>query len=426
MANSIAQLLVKIGLDASALGAGLDREAARIKRFSSEMQSAGQALTLGISAPLAGIGIAALKTAGEMEQAQVAFTTLLKSSTAATEHLAQLKSFALTTPFQFTDLIRLSRLMQAYGFSAQEVIPKLRTLGNAVSALGGGSDVLERVIRSMGEIGTRGRVTGEQLRELSRAGIPALDAIAKKLGVSVAEAQRQITAGTVDAKTASDALLEYMDTRFKGGMEAQSRTLLGLFSNLKDQLTFTLGALGNSLLPLGKNLIEQFIDPMLKKVAAMAEEFGKLPLPVQQAAFAIGGLAVAVPLVVVASGTLISNGILIAAAFTKMTAAIGGVAVNLELLIAGMGAASTSYAVMLASGLFRVALGPRWAPPLSKLHTPTNGSVMRRASWAPRRKSSSFRSRLLRSGSGNMESISPMLLASIGKERSARSSTLTR
>lgn len=355
MANSIAQLLVKIGLDSSALGAGLDRDASRIRRFGDEMANAGRALSLGISVPLLGVGTVALKTAGEMEQAQVAFTTLLKSSTSATEHLAKLKSFALTTPFQFTDLTKLSRLMQAYGFSAEEVVPKLRTLGNAVSALGGGSDVLERVIRSMGEIGTRGKITGEQLRELSRAGIPALQAIADKLGVSVAEAQQKITAGTVDAKLASDALLEYMDTRFRGGMEAQSKTLLGLFSNLKDQLTFTLDAVGKSLIPLGKDLIAQFIEPALKKIRELAEEFSKLPKPVQQGAVAIAGIGAATGIAIVALGTLISNTILVASTFGKLALAIGPAAARLELFVAGLGAASTSYAAMVATGIFRAA-----------------------------------------------------------------------
>jgi tape measure domain-containing protein len=354
----LANLIIRIGADPTDLGKGLDKATRDVKRFGSELESAGARLTAGISLPLLGVGAAALQAAGKMEQSRVAFTTLLKSADAARDHLAELQKFALVTPFQFDDLTKMSRLMQAYGTSANDVVPKLRTIGNAVSALGGGNDVLERVVKSMGEIGTRGKITGEQLRELSRAGIPALQAIADKLGISVSEAQQRITAGMVDAQTATDALLGYMDKRFAGGMEAQSQTILGMWSNIKDKLTFTLVAIGDALIPWAKSFVSGTLDPMLDKIKSLAEWFGKLPKPIQDVALGTTGAAVAFPLLTVAMGATITNAIVIGGTLAKLITVLQGLAATIAgPLVAAAGIFTGSLAAMSTAAGAAASLG---------------------------------------------------------------------
>ena len=87
-----------------------------------------------------------LKAAGAAEQAQIAFTTLLKSPEKAKAHLKELADFAATTPFEFTGLRTLSTQLLAFGFNAQQVIPMLRTLGDAGSALGLGQEDRKSVV----------------------------------------------------------------------------------------------------------------------------------------------------------------------------------------------------------------------------------------------------------------------------------------
>src|SRR3954451_4673246 len=63
------------------------------------------ALGLGVAATaVGGLGYAALKAAGDMEQTKVAFTTMLGSGEKAKEFIAQLVQFAKTTPFTLTGL----------------------------------------------------------------------------------------------------------------------------------------------------------------------------------------------------------------------------------------------------------------------------------------------------------------------------------
>lgn len=304
----LAELWVKFLGDATDLQQKTAAARKDIEKFGQDMQNVGQRLAIAVSLPLMAAGLAVAKVAGEMEQNAVAFTTLLKSADAAKAHMEGLQAFALKTPFQFPELVRASRLMQAYGFSAGEVIPKLRLIGDAVSALGGGSDLLERMVRSLGEISTNAKITGEQIRELSRAGIPVREILAKALGVSIPEAMKKVEAGVYNSKMALDALFGYMNTRFKGGMEAQAQTLLGMWSNVRDAITFTLNDVGKAMLPMGKDVINNYIFPLLEKVKELAKEFSTLPPVIQKTTVAITALAAIAPAAIWGLGSLAITG----------------------------------------------------------------------------------------------------------------------
>ena len=61
----------------------------------SSMADLGMRLTAAVSIPLAGVSVAALKMANSMEQASMAFKTMMGSSDAAKIHLEDLKSSLL-------------------------------------------------------------------------------------------------------------------------------------------------------------------------------------------------------------------------------------------------------------------------------------------------------------------------------------------
>jgi hypothetical protein len=114
-------------------------------------------------------------------------------------------------------------------------------------------------------------------------------------------------------------------------MEAQSKTLLGMWSNVKDKLTFTLVAIGDALIPWAKSFVNESLDPMLSRVKALAEGFGKLPKPLQDLTLGAAGAAVAFPLLAVAIGATITNTIVIAGAIGKL----GPLLTSLSLFISG-------------------------------------------------------------------------------------------
>lgn len=139
----------------------------------------------------------------EMQSALISFGTLLGSNSKASAMLSQLKSFTLGTPFQLEDVTEDAQKLLALGISANSILPDLKGLGDAVSALGGDSADLSSVVNVFGEMQSKGQIMEVQLRELEIRGIPALKILASSYGVTTAQMQKNITAGKV---MASDAL----------------------------------------------------------------------------------------------------------------------------------------------------------------------------------------------------------------------------
>lgn len=289
--------------------------------FGSALQTIGMNLTASVTMPLVGVGAAALKVSADMEQTRTAFVTMMGSTVAAQRHLEELRRFALRTPFQFAELTDASRRMQALGFAAEDVIPYMTRIGNAVSALGGGKPLLDRIVLALGQMQAKGKVTAEEMRQLAEAGIPAWQALAKALNTDVAGAMALVEKRAVDSQVGLNAILESMD-RFKGGMEAQSRTLRGVFNQLQEQINMSLVEIGDKMAPTAKRIITELLIPLAERTKAAADAFSKMSPQTQNAALAMSAFAAVAPVVIVALGTVLRSIGDIAGALGKMSGAL--------------------------------------------------------------------------------------------------------
>ena len=259
----------------------LKRAKAAAERLNAEIERAApasrtlMAAVAGATAAIGGLGVKAIATAGQFEQMRIAFTTMLGSAEKADRFLRKLYDFAAKTPFEIEGLQQQVQLLLALGFKAEEVIPTLRAVGDAVAALGGGADLLNRVVLALGQIRAKGKVSAEEMRQLAEAGIPAWEMLAKKIGTDIPTAMKLAEKGAIDAATGVSAILEGMNRRFAGMMDVQSRTLLGIWSNIKDNLTRTLAALGDQIDKTFhvREGMQAFLD-WLNKVRAWFEEGG--------------------------------------------------------------------------------------------------------------------------------------------------------
>lgn len=275
------------------------------------------------------LGARALETAGKFEQWTVSFTTLLHSEEAAKSMLADLVDFAIRTPFEIPDVVNNAQKLMAFGFAAQEVIPMLTTLGDAVAGLGKGASSLNSLTLAFGEMESKGVIQLRQLNMLTLQGIPAIEALAKAYDVSISEMSSMITKKLIPASEGIPILLAAINDRFGGLMEKQSQTFLGMLSNLSDAATKTFRAIGDTMLSSAKQF-EEFGFAFLTEVQQLAEAFGRLPTPVQDAAIALGVLAAAAgPVVLILGNLAIAVGAIGAA--MPVLAPIAGV-------IAGIGA----------------------------------------------------------------------------------------
>lgn len=235
---------------ASGAAAAFDQQGAAAGRASSRFAAMGTAAAgLGPQIEAAGdralgAGQSWLAMAGRMEQANVAFTTLLGSEQAAASFLGELQQFAAVTPFEFTGVQANARQLLAYGFAAKDIIPMLRDIGDASAALGGSPEQLDRMVRALGQMQAKGRVSGEEVMQLAEAGIGAEKILRKAFNVPVG---KNLASANISAEAGIGALLAAMREDYGGSMEAQSKTLIGAQSNLQDSLDMTKNALGEPL-----------------------------------------------------------------------------------------------------------------------------------------------------------------------------------
>src|SRR5690606_9612837 len=221
------------------------------------------------SAAISGLGAAGVKLAADFEQAQIAFETMLGDAERAEQFLRELEVYARRTPFGFVGLQQSARQLLAYGFTADRVLAMITPIGDTVAAMGGSQQMLEAIIRALGQMQAKGKVSAEEMLQLTEQGIPAWHMLAEAIGVTVPEAMELASRGVVSASYAIDAILAGMTRRFGGAMEKQADTILGRWEQIKDGLATITRGFGEDvirILGVGRamealaNAVERFAD----------------------------------------------------------------------------------------------------------------------------------------------------------------------
>lgn len=356
MAAKVGQVIVDFLLNTAKFESDIKKATRSFRNMGRELSDAGRTMTMGVTLPIVGLGAAAVKLAGEFEQTTIAFNTMLGSSQKAGIFLKQLQDFAAKTPFEFKDLTEASKRMLALGFSAEQIIPTMTAVGNAVAALGGGGELINRVTLALGQMQAKGKVSAEEMRQLAEAGIPAWEILANKIGVSIPEAMQMAQRGAISASEAVPAIIAGMQEKFGGLMEKQSQTLLGQISNMKDQFFFMLNDLGTALLPAATAVLNA-LKPIVEFIGQMAQKFAALPAPMQTVILALTGLAAAIGPVLMVLGSIATGISTILPLLGTFAAALSG-PVGIVLAITAVGAAIAAWAARTEEG--RAMIGGAW------------------------------------------------------------------
>jgi tape measure domain-containing protein len=182
-----------------------------------------------------------------MEQATIGFTTMLGSAERAQVFLDDMAEFAARTPFEFPDLLESAKRMLAMGFAAGDVLPTMEAVGNAAAGLGLGREGINRITLALGQMRAKAKVSGEEMRQLTEAGVPAWDMLSEAIGVSTAEVMKMSEKGLIPADKAIKIMTEGMNKRFPDMMKNMENTWQGVTSTIKDIWGMTIGALTSGL-----------------------------------------------------------------------------------------------------------------------------------------------------------------------------------
>lgn len=184
-----------------------------------------------------------VKVRGEFQQLEVAFSTMLGSKQKADKLMAEVTQFAATTPFELQDVAAATKQLLAFGVSADDIIPTLRSLGDVSAGIGA---PVGEIAYLFGTIKTAGKAMTVDIRQFAQRGIPIYEELAKVLNVNQSELNGFIEAGKVGFPEIEQVFknLTAEGSKFGGLMEAQSQTLTGQISNLKDAWNQMLNTIG--------------------------------------------------------------------------------------------------------------------------------------------------------------------------------------
>lgn len=193
---------------------------------------------------------AVLNLADKLEQSTLSFTTMLWSATEAKNLLVDLSTFAKSTPFEIQWIRDTAKQLLAFWFSAEEIIPTLRSLGDVSAWL---SVPIEQVAYAYGQVRSANQLYWTELRQFVNAWVPLLAQLAKQFNKTESEVKKMVEDGLVSFKDVEKAF-QWM-TQFAWLMEAQATTLSWRWSQLKDTFKILWEQIWTALLPLMKSLI---------------------------------------------------------------------------------------------------------------------------------------------------------------------------
>jgi tape measure domain-containing protein len=230
---------------------------------------AGLLAKLGLFGGAAGIGgIAAfsIKAAADLESTKTAFATMLGSAEKADKVVGKLFDFSKKTPFEPDEVFGAGRRLLATGISTGELEAELRTLGDIAA---GSNSQMADIVDIYAKIRTKGKASLEELNRLSERGININAVLAKTLGKTGEEISEMVTKGTIKLPEIQAAFKDLTTEggMFNNAMEAQSKTLNGMFSTLKGNLKAGSAEIGTSLVKAAN------LKGVLKAVNAELETF---------------------------------------------------------------------------------------------------------------------------------------------------------
>lgn len=190
-----------------------------------------------------------MQVRGQFQQTEMAFKTMLQSEEKADALMKQLIRTAAITPFGVEDVTEGAKQLLAFNVAAEDVNKTLIGLGDVAAGMGLN---LKDLVMLYGTTIAKGKMDTMDLYQFLNRGIPIADEIAKVMGLDVTnaikEVQKQIKAG----KVTSDIFIQAMQSmtaegsKFGGLMEAQSKTITGQISNIKDSIEQMFNDLGKS------------------------------------------------------------------------------------------------------------------------------------------------------------------------------------
>jgi phage-related minor tail protein len=345
----ISVILSAIDKMSKVIGEGVDKSVKKLDTLRKNSDAMSRAfIENGKSTAMVGLAIAAplglaVKAAADYERMNIALKTSFQGNEAASKKaFSAINDFAAKTPYELEEVMRGFIKLKNMGLDPSE--KALTAYGNVASGMGKSlNDMVEAVADA---------ATGE-FERLKEFGIKA-----KSKGDEVAFTFQGVT---TKVKKNSAEIEKYLknigNTKFAGGIDAQSKSLHGQISTLKDSVKMFAANIGMMLIPVLKDLMAK-VGPVMARIQKWTQDNPRLTKTIVMGAAALAALILVVSACQFAMGGLfkvISFGSTVmkvgTAAFGMLSGGITGATISFKAMDTAMKANVIILIISLIAGL---------------------------------------------------------------------------
>lgn len=147
------------------------------------------------------------------------------------ETFTALSSFAARTNVTTAEAVKQYTQLRAVGL--QPTIEDMETLLDLTNAFGGSQAVFQRITKALGDIQAKGKLMGEEVRQLTNIGVP-IRAILLESGLLAENMIDQIGKANISATKVIQAIFDYTKKNFKDITQEIMKTWAGTVERLQD------------------------------------------------------------------------------------------------------------------------------------------------------------------------------------------------
>lgn len=176
------------------------------------------------------------------------------------------------TAYSLDSAATVASMLGASGVAAGDSMTRSLQAVAGAAAMGGVE--YDRVGRIFSKVAAQGRLQGDELLQLSEAGVNATSALANHLGVTQGEVSKLVSAGKVDFQTFSDAMYEAFGDKaylanetFKGALDNTKAALYRLGETASTPILNSLKGTFNALMP-AINAVNAQLKPLVETMTS--------------------------------------------------------------------------------------------------------------------------------------------------------------
>jgi tape measure domain-containing protein len=204
-----------------------------------------------------------------LEYSQITYANLFGDVQLSNEFVNVLQDYAAETVFSFSEAEAAARRLLSYGVQYKNVMYIMQGV-MAGATVTGNKQNIERISRALGQIYTKGRLMGEEMRQLAEAGVPAYEILIEKLGLTQKQLQN-LGRESIPASKAINALVDGINERFGGVVNAAAFTTIGLINKIQDNALM----LANGIFQPVLNKIKSFLATFANWLSDLREIYNK-------------------------------------------------------------------------------------------------------------------------------------------------------